>query len=181
MQIRLDGNLPTPAAALPTVFITSVNGGEDIQVNQAAVNIVGGGFTASQGTVEYDGIEITVGSWTDCCITVAWPDVPFDSKFLGIDIGDTRQVSVHQSGFTGSAPVTIAVHFLAFYGVVTSIPVGSIYTGADIELGVDKAYSRVLTGSVGSIDPATGLPTDEAPGTTYEFMIYDVSATTWRS
>jgi hypothetical protein len=167
---------------VPDVIINSVNGGADVYNNQSVVNIVGSGFGSSQGTVKYYEIDLAVLSWSDTAIEVAWVDAPFDAVWKPRTLPMTSSVEViNFNGKSGARTVTTVANPVAYYGVITSTTAtGSIYADdIGIEVSVDKAYVRVIDGTMDMFNVATGVPSGLSDPATLQYVIWDESEQLW--
>lgn len=181
LLIQRQGVLFTSSPVAPVV-VNSVNGGADVWNNQNIVNIVGSGFGEQQGTAVYNSIPLVVLTWADTLVQVAWPDVPFNPAYSDIDMNSTLTLTVERQDATssGSQNVTTIPNPNAYYGIITSAPVGSLYADdTGIEFNVDKGYIRILGGRVDSVDVATGIVSGISGGASVEYAVFDVSLTEW--
>lgn len=181
LVIRRYAALPIQPPATNPVVIASVNGGANPYSNQTSVLVVGSGFGTQQGTATLNGINLVVTGWTSTLLDIAWPDIPFNPSFSDIDMDTTLEMLVTNTDLqSSSVDVTTGVNPNAYYGVITGIPPDSIYANdTGITTGVDKGYIRVLSGTVDTVNVATGVLSGISPGAQIEYAVYDVSIPEW--
>lgn len=181
LVIEKSGFIGIPPPTAPALTLATVNGGSPVHNNQQTVNLVGSGFGTTQGTVTYDGNPLTVLDWQDTVVQVAWADVPFDSFYGNYDLdGSSRVLVVNNGSSSDSESVVTVPSPNAYYGLITSIPTGSIYENdTDIVPGLDKGYIRILSGTVDSVNVATGILQGISPGAVIEYAVWDASWMAW--
>ena len=181
--VRRRGYFTAPSQPPAAVELTSVNGistNNTISVNnaQASVQIVGNGFGSQEGTITYLGNPVVVLAWADTLISVAWPDVPFNTDYATHDLYQFATLSVAAPAGTANASVQTTPAPNVSYAVITSVDAPSIYANdTDIIIGVDKGYLRVITGTVDNFSAATGLVNGASPGAQIEYTVFSYGGT----
>lgn len=180
LVIRKSGSLSAPSPVPDAVEINSVNGGASVYNNQSSVFIVGTGFGIQQGSVTLNSTPLIIQSWGDSLIEVPWVDIPTNPDYSSVDFNSSLTLTVNAASGTSSISVTTIPNPAYFYALITSASEPSIYSNdTSIEVGADKGYVRLLTGSANSIDAATGIVDGATNGTQVEYIVYDVSLASW--
>jgi hypothetical protein len=166
------------------------------EVGFGPTRIIGSGFGTEIGTVLFGGFELDVGAWTNTVIETTWANPPFDPQFADVPLdlyspegednhipGTARTLRVNHatSGGYDVALISTVKRQKDAYAVISSIPVGSVYTGnPDIEIGVDFGYITVTSGTADLLDAATGVVTGLSPGGAVAYSIWDPNSAEWR-
>ena len=88
---------------------------------------------------------------------------------------------INSTNQSAARTVTTVANPAAYYGVITSTTAtGSIYADdIGLEVGVDKAYVRVIEGTMDTFNVATGVPSGLSDPSTLQYAIWDESEQLW--
>lgn len=158
--------------------ITSVNGGISPLVAQDSVDVVGTGFNATTGTLLYNGVGLTVTSWSSTLIRCSWPDVPFDTAFASIGLDTNYLLTVVRSdGARQTRQVRTLKKTADINRQITSVSAPSIFAN-DTGVTVGMRFNwRTLSGTVSDVDSA-GRPRGTSVGARGKYAVWTGSAWT---